>query len=209
MRHIALLGDSTFDNRAYTNGEPEVAAHLRSLVPTWKVTLVAIDGSTTHDVGVQLERVPATVTDVVLALGGNDALANADLLNLPVRSTAEAIDLFRERVDAFRTSYGYVVEAVVALGRPVTLCTVYHGNLAQPEASRAPTALALFNDVILRTALRFALPAIDLREVCSLPTHFANPIEPSGLGGLEIARAIVRSLNDSGGARRGSFVTGA
>jgi hypothetical protein len=31
--------------------------------------------------------------------------------------------------------------------------------------------------------------------VCSEPTDYANPIEPSSLGGAKIARAIVRALS--------------
>jgi hypothetical protein len=195
MRHVALLGDSVFDNRSYTRGEPDVAQHLRELLPRPStVTLCAVDGSTTHDVTAQFDRVPKSANDIVLSLGGNDALMSADLLNLPVRSTAEALDLFRDRVAMFATSYGHVIEGLIALGRRVTVCTIYNGNLAEPEALRAPIALSMFNDVILRCALRFGLPAIELRAVCDRPEDFANPIEPSGSGGRKIAAAIVRSL---------------
>ena len=45
--HIALLGDSIFDNHVYTGGEPDVVAHLRDLLPSlWVATLCAVDGST-------------------------------------------------------------------------------------------------------------------------------------------------------------------
>src|SRR5215471_13297574 len=45
--HIALLGDSILDNRTYTNGEPDVANHLRGLLPdSVEVTLCVVDGST-------------------------------------------------------------------------------------------------------------------------------------------------------------------
>ena len=96
--HIALIGDSVFDNRAYTNGAPDVAAHLRDLLPTWGVTLCAVDGSTTSDFGRQLDGISAKITHAIVSLGGNDALMNADLLDLPVRSTAGALDLFQARV---------------------------------------------------------------------------------------------------------------
>jgi hypothetical protein len=46
---------------------------------------------------------------------------------------------------------------------------------------------------------------IDLRFVCSSPADYANPIEPSSIGGAKIARAIVNLvLSEStkgGGAR--------
>lgn len=196
--HIALLGDSVFDNKSYTKGAPDVAAHLRQLLPAWAVTLCAVDGSTTVDFGTQLDGVSSDITHIALSLGGNDAILNADLLNLPVRSTGEALDLFQERVEAFETSYGYAVEAVVALGKHTTLCTIYNGNLNGDEARRARIALMMFNDVVLRTALRFGLNAIDLRLVCTDATDFANPIEPSGTGGLKIADAIARAIGGAG-----------
>jgi hypothetical protein len=40
--HVVLLGDSIFDNRAYTGGDPDVIAHLRALLPSgWQASLVA------------------------------------------------------------------------------------------------------------------------------------------------------------------------
>jgi hypothetical protein len=207
--HIALIGDSVFDNSAYTKGAPDVAAHLRDVMPTWGVTLCAVDGSTTSDFRPQLDRVAAETTHVVLSLGGNDALLNADLLDLPVRSTAEALDLFHERVDGFESSYGHAIEAVLALRRHTTVCTIYNGNLGGDEARRARVALMMFNDVILRTALRFSVNAIDLRLVCSDPRDFANPIEPSGSGGRKIADAIARAIGVSGEpTRKATFSAG-
>jgi hypothetical protein len=205
--HIALIGDSVFDNQTYTKGEPDVAAHLRALLPVWEVTLLAVDGSTTVDFGRQLDGISGKITHVVVSLGGNDALMNADLLDLPVRSTAEALDLFRERLEAFEVSYGHAVEAVLALGRRTTVCTIYNGNLAPEEARRARIALMMFNDVVLRTALRLGVDVIDLRLVCTEPSDFANPIEPSGTGGRKIAEAIARALGAAGEPTRKSTLS--
>ena len=100
--HIALLGDSILDNRAYTNGEPDVATHLRRLLPdAASVTLLAIDGSTTQDLRPQSDEVPADVSHIAVSIGGNDALLNSDLLWMPVASTAEALSLFKDRIDRF------------------------------------------------------------------------------------------------------------
>ena len=205
--HVALIGDSVFDNRTYSSGAPDVAAHLRDLLPNWQVTLCAVDGSTTTDFGQQLDRVSAKVTHVVVSLGGNDALVNADVLDLPVRSTGEALDLLHERVDAFETSYTHAVEAVVALGKRTILSTIYNGNLAGDEARRARIALMMFNDVVLRTAVRLGLDVIDLRLVCTEPDDFANAIEPSGQGGRKIAEAIARALGTAGAPRRAAVVS--
>ena len=45
--------------------------------------------------------------------------------------------------------------------------------------------------MILRTAIVHGLQVIDLRAICSRAEDYANPIEPSSIGGEKIARAIV------------------
>jgi hypothetical protein len=51
----------------------------------------------------------------------------------------------------------------------------------------------MFNDLILRVAFEHHASAIDLRLVCNENADYANPIEPSGQGGMKIAKAIVRA----------------
>ena len=193
--HVVLLGDSIFDNAAYTRGDPDVVSHLRAMIPApWRATLLAVDGATTGGIGAQMRRVPADASHLVLSVGGNDALGNIDLLSMPVRSTAEALAIFGRRVEAFETAYRDALGGVVAHGLPVIVCTVYNGALPDPaEAARARMALTLFNDAIVRAAFERQVPIIDLRSVCSEPADYANPIEPSGAGGAKIARAVGRA----------------
>jgi hypothetical protein len=192
---ITLVGDSVFDNGSYTGGAPDVATHLGAILPqASRVTLCAVDGTTTLEVARQIAHIPEHTTHVVLSLGGNDALMNADLLDSPVRSTAEALDLFRARLDAFEASHRVALEAIGAARRSVTVCTIYNGNLSAIEAPRARTLLMMFNDAIVRNALARGANVIELRSVCDQPDDFANPLEPSGVGGRKIALAIARSV---------------
>jgi hypothetical protein len=207
--HVVLLGDSVFDNAAYTRGEPDVVTHLRAVLPRhWRATLCAVDGATTADVSRQLARVPADASHVVLSVGGNDALRNADLLDTPVRSTAEALALFSERVGRFEESYRRALEGVVALGRETTVCTIYNGDLPPDQSRLARVALTIFNDAILRAAFGRGLSVIDLGSVCASAEDYANPIEPSGAGGLKIARTVARSLDVTDERGRASRVFG-
>jgi lysophospholipase L1-like esterase len=199
--HVALLGDSIFDNAAYTGRDPDVITHLRRLLPSpWRATLYAADGATTADIPRQTARVADDVSHVVLSIGGNDALGHSDLLALPVRSTTEALAVFAQRVGAFEIAYRTALAQVLRLGRPTIVCTIYNGNLEEPRATVARIALTTFNDAILRVAFERALPVIDLRFVCADPADYANPIEPSGIGGRRIAEAIVRALGSAGDA---------
>jgi lysophospholipase L1-like esterase len=197
--HLALLGDSVFDNGAYVPAGTAVRDQLqRILEGDWKVSLFAVDGSTTADFVPQLAKVPGDATHLVISIGGNDAILNADLLGLPVSSTAEALALFGERAARFEANYRSGIAAALALGLPTTVCTVYNGNLSPQEAALARTALTLFNDAILRVAFEHGLSVLDLRLICDESTDYANPIEPSIAGGQKIAKAIVRLLAGSG-----------
>jgi hypothetical protein len=79
--------------------------------------------------------------------------------------------------------------------------------LASLMARNAAAAMAVFDDRILRVALEKRLPVIELRAVCSRPEDYANPIEPSSVGGEKIARAIARLVaeHDFGSRRTAMF----
>lgn len=202
-RHVVLLGDSIFDNATYTVGELDVVSHLRAMLPDrWRATLLAVDGATISSIPLQLRRVPADATDLVVAVGGNDALMNQNLLAMPVRSTTEALALFASRIRRFEADYRSAIDAVVALARPTTVCTIYNGNLEEPRAAVARIGLMMFNDVILRTAFERQLTVIELRLVCRHAEDYTNLIEPSGVGGRKIADAVVRAIRAPGGGAR-------
>ena len=203
-QHVVLLGDSIFDNASYTRGEPDVIAHLGRLLPgTWRATLCARDGATTSALAAQLKCVPADASDLVISIGGNDALGNSDLLSLRVSSSAETLQTFAQRLAIFERAYREAIGQAARLGRRTIVCTVYNGALEPERAAIARVGLTLFNDVILRTAVDLGLDAIELRGICTEPGDYANPIEPSGQGGLKIARAIgyaVGALTNSSAA---------
>ena len=166
----------------------------------WTATLRAVDGATVTGLAAQLTRVPADATDLVIAIGGNDALQNIDLLDTRVESTAAALSLFADRLSSFETSYGDAIEGVVALGVRVVVATIYNGAMPPPQGRLARIGLMLFNDVILRTAFTKRLDVIDLRAICCEAADYANPIEPSGRGGMKIARGIAGALGAPGGS---------
>jgi lysophospholipase L1-like esterase len=196
MRHVVLLGDSIFDNKAYTAGGPDVVTQLQGILPSgWRATLGAIDGATTEDVSRQIAAIPADASHLVLSLGGNDALGHTDLLEQRVHSSAEVLDRFATAAARFETRYRAAVEALRRRALPLTICTIYNGNFPDRNFQRlASTALCIFNDAIIRVAFENALALIDLRLVCNEPSDYANPIEPASHGGAKIARAIARAI---------------
>ena len=199
MTHIVLLGDSIFDNLAYTRGGPDVISQLRQILPSeWNATLLAVDGARTDDVRRQLMRLPDDASHLVLSAGGNDALAHGNLLDSPAGSVAQVLGFLADAAAGFERRYRGLIGRLVGYGLPITVCTIYNGNFPDPQFQRiAATALCVFNDAILRVAFERRLSVIDLRLVCCEPTDYANPIEPSSRGGAKIARAIVRALQGS------------
>jgi hypothetical protein len=69
-----------------------------------------------------------------------------------------------------------------------------------------PPALAEFNDVILRVAIGQGLRVIDLRSACKEAADYANPIEPSSIGGEKIAQLIVASVTKPDDQRHGTRI---
>ena len=200
MSHLVLLGDSIFDNAAYTAGGPDVVTQLRGqLPPGWTATLAAIDGSQADAVAAQVAATPAGATHLVLSVGGNDALMASGLLDEPVYSSADALRLIAASVREFEMRYRAAVAACLLRGLPLVVCTIYNGNFPDPDyRERVVVALTAFNDAIVRTACAHGLDVIDLRAVCDLPQDYANPIEPSSVGGAKIARAIARVVTGAG-----------
>jgi len=194
--HVVLLGDSIFDNSSYTRGAPDVVKHLRPLLPSGaRATLLAVDGAITRTMTAQIPEIPGDATHLVVSIGGNDALGCQNMLESPATSTADALRTFGEAVDRFEANYRSAVRPVLERGLPATLCTIYNGALEDHDfASRARIALMMFNDVILRVAFEHRASVIDLRLVCNEKADYANPIEPSGQGGMKIAKVIVRAI---------------
>ena len=150
----------------------------------------------------QLKRVPADATHLVISIGGNDALGYVDLLSKRVDNSGAALALFAAPLDRFTLDYEEALSAAIALRKPVIVCTIYNGNLERSVATAARIALALFNDVIQRAANHHGVPVIELRSICVEAGDYANPIEPSGPGGLKIARAIASAISSRDGAAR-------
>jgi lysophospholipase L1-like esterase len=174
MPHIVLLGDSIFDNAAYVAGGPDVRMQLQEcLPPGWHVTL------------------PHDATHLVVSVGGNDALDHIDFLTDDATSVSAVLDGLAAIAAAFEDTYHQMVQEVLQGRLPIILCTIYYPRFPDATWQRlAVTALTVFNDVIIRNAFQAGVPLIDLRLICNDEADYANPIEPSAIGGAKIAAAV-------------------
>ncbi|MVW64203.1 SGNH/GDSL hydrolase family protein [Massilia sp. NEAU-DD11] len=207
MAHIVLLGDSIFDNAPYVPAGRHVQAQLQSLVtPSDRVSLLARDGSVLEDMVAQvarLQELPEEADWIVVSCGGNDVLGLVGAMQSKVGSVIEAAALLADWQSEFRRDYRRMLNIVLSRRRPVALATIYDGVPRLDPGLR--TALAPFNDVILREAIAHRLPVLDLRLICDHPDDYAlvSPIEPSAQGGGKIAAAIAQLVREQDpGARR-------
>ena len=199
-RHVVLLGDSTIDNESYVGGGRPVPEHLRSLLDEGdRVTMLAVDGHTSVDTsGEQLDRIPDDATHLVLSVGGNDALGYVGLLQQPVDTVAAGIALIGTGVREFEATYPVCLDGVLERELPTVVCTIYNGDFPLDQREVIRTAVRLFNDVILQAASDRRVPVIDLRQVCSDPSDYFDPIEPNDQGGRKIAEAVADEIRGMG-----------
>jgi hypothetical protein len=149
----------------------------------------------------QVARIPDGASHLVVSVGGNDALGHASILNECAHSVAEAVGRLAEAQTRFAQRYEEMVDAVLALNLPTAVSTIYDANYPEPQRRLVVSALSLFNDVITRVAFAHGLNVIDLRLICDEAADYANPIEPSAVGGEKIARAIAELVRSPLGER--------
>jgi hypothetical protein len=194
MNHLALIGDSIFDNAAYVAGAPAVIDQVRAkLPPGWQASLLAVDGSMASDVIKQVNRLPGSATHLVLSVGGNDALGALSLLYAPAPlPMMNALAMLAEVQLKFEAEYSNVITALMATGKPLLICTIYDRVPGLTQELRS--ALSLFNDVIIRSGVARGISVLDLRAVCTDEADYSilSPIEPSTFGGDKIAAQIAR-----------------
>ena len=196
MPHVALLGDSIFDNKVYVGSEPDVVGHLRRMAPDgWGFELLAVDGNLARHVSQQLLGLGPDVTHLVVSAGGNNAISNSDILPMKASTAAEVFSSLADRTEAFASEYRAMLRELTATQLPFAVCTIYYPNFDDPIVQRiAKAALASFNDVIITLAAEHRVPILDLRLICNERGDYANEIEPSGRGGEKIASAMIAMI---------------
>ena len=199
MSYITLLGDSIIDNKTYVQkGELSVLEHLEN-ISEYEYTQLAFDGDTTLNVlnGQLLSPGIATSSHLVLSIGGNDLLQNLSFLyEGPVDKINDAVAgvqqyIFKPLEQRFET----IIEKLSSHRANLLLCTVYEGDLGRTDEFRdvldsSKIMVSSFNDIVYKTARKYNADVLELRHIFTSPDDYANPIEPSHIGGEKLAQAI-------------------
>ena len=190
--HVALLGDSSFDNGNWTDG-PCVTEQVREYFP--QTSLYACDGALIAAIAPQSMKIPADVTHVVVSVGGNDATAAVNVVKKQCSDGEQAILEVWKFVKAWERDFDIAITELRKQVGPdvkIVLCSIYSpcfGPFGVTTVSQdaADAFIALVADAMLRVATRFGLPMIDWRRVMNKVEDFTNPIEPNSTGGLKMA----------------------
>jgi hypothetical protein len=196
QKHLALLGDSIFDNGIYVDGNNAFSDHLARALPEWQITLVAVDGHTTLDIPEQIALIPKTATHIALSVGGNDGLNVIPRLRTETSNVIDSLRVLAQIRREFTRNYQSAMDAIQKISLPLIVCTIY--DQVPGLTPELQTALAPFNDTILKEAATRQLPVIDLRCLCNDPRDYSekSPIEPSSQGGEKIALTLSKILTE-------------
>ena len=197
MAVVNLLGDSIIDNKIYVGPhELSVTEHLHNLCDD-VINSIAVDGHTTKDViHNQLDLLPQYSTHQVLSIGGNDLLQN--MYFLKNRERLSANEVFEQAVGIMapiKRRYQTIVEKLSLQNSNILLCTVYEGNLLNDPllydiALSSKAMVSMLNDIVYSTANMYNAEVLELRNIFTKPRDYANPIEPSHIGGSKFALEI-------------------
>jgi lysophospholipase L1-like esterase len=194
MSRVILLGDSIIDNGAYVPGEPDVTKQLQARLPRRTVIKRAVDGAVTADVLRSQVNGLESSDHLILSVGGNDALQHRDILeNAGSLNAGDVLLRFWTIREEFRKTYTALLDRLAATKAQVMVMTVYNPNFAAygDDLQRmAESGVSTFNDVIQQEAHARAFHILELRTLFTDTADYANPIEPSAIGGAKLANAM-------------------
>jgi lysophospholipase L1-like esterase len=194
--------------------------------PDVSITNNAVDGDTMYDLEYNhLDTSDVKeASHIIVSIGGNDLLHNISFLQRtselsevmgkdarigkwgarelnPTRNKVFEETYF-EIIKPFTKQYETIVANLSNHRAKLLLCTVYEGDLVDSDEfsdvnNSSKTMVSLFNDIVYRTANKYSADVLELREIFVRSEDYANPIEPSHIGGGKLAKAMKRWVDNN------------
>src|SRR5712691_3861813 len=170
IRHLVLLGDA-LQNINLGEGQAESA-----LVPrprnAWKLTVLQAPQVLGQG---RVRAIPGDASHIVVCIDGGWAIETSGLLQERAQTIRDALDMLAAAADEFENAFVRLIAAATETGLPTIVCTLVPARYLEPSQQRvAATALAIFNDRILRRAFAARLSIVELRLVCDEESDYAN-----------------------------------
>jgi len=142
-----------------------------------------------------LRAIPRDATHVAVCVDGGWAIEASGLLQAEAQSIRGALDSVATAADAFEEIYARLIAAALETGLPTLVCTLVPARHLEAAQQRvAATALAIFNDRILRRAFAARLSIVELRLVCDEDSDYANETLLSHAGVRKVANVARSAL---------------
>jgi len=187
IRHLTLLGDA-LQNIDLGDGTRESALVPQPRNP-WKLTVleVAEQGP--------LRAIPRDATHVGIALDGGWTIEASGLLKGGAKSIEGALETLAAAADEFESVFTRVIDIALEPGLPTIICTLVPARHLDPSRQQvAATALAIFNDRILRKAFAARISIVELRLVCDEDGDYASETLLSRTGVRKVANVARSAL---------------
>jgi len=192
IRHLVLLGDA-LQNIDLGKGQAESALVPRPRNP-WKLTVLQPLEVLRQG---RVRAIPAGVTHIGICVDGGWAIETSGLLQGSARTIREALDALARAADEFENMFVRLIAAATEAGVPTIVCTLVPARYVEPSQERvAATALAIFNDRILRRATAAQLSIVELRLVCDEDGDYASETLLSHAGVRKVANVARSALYD-------------
>ena len=215
MNKLTMLGDSVFDNKKYIGTEePDVKDQVKKILDeefaSMDLEFLAEDGAVIERmIKYQIPRIPENTSHLCVSIGGNDLLGLTGLLSMNLGEDFQKNLIVLSKVkERFRGDYGRMIGVLDEIKIPYTVFRIYYPGNPDTGLDRVrlsgdmgftgtEVAVDAFNAVIDEKASSSeyckGIVAID-RLFMGRHECYANPIEPSRIGGEIIARKVVDIL---------------
>jgi hypothetical protein len=192
IRHLVLLGDA-LQNIDLGKGQAESTLVPRPRNP-WKLTILQPPEVLRQG---RVRAIPREVSHIGICVDGGWAIETSGLLEISAQSVRDALDSLATAADEFENMFARLIAAAVEAGVPTIVCTLVPARYVEPSQQRvAATALAIFNDRILRRAVAAQLSIVELRLVCDEDSDYASETLLSHAGVRKVANVARSALYD-------------
>ena len=190
IRHLALLGDA-LQNIDLGEGTPENALVPQPRNP-WKLTILQPDEVLERG---PMRAVPRDATHIGIAVDGGWAIETSGLLTGSALSIRGALETLASAADEFDKVFARLIDSALETGLPTIVCTLVPSRHVEPVRQQvAATALAIFNDRILKRAFAARLSIVELRLVCDEDGDYATETLLSRTGVRKVANVARSAL---------------
>ena len=190
IRHLVLLGDA-LQNMDLGKGPAESTLVPRPRNP-WKLTVLQAPEVLRKS---HIRAIPAQATHIGICVDGGWAIETSGLLQGDAQSVRGTLDALASAADEFEGIFACLIAAAKETGLPTIICTLVPARYVDPVQERAAaTALAIFNDRILRRAFAERLSIVELRLVCDEDSDYASETLLSHAGVRKVANVARSAL---------------